>query len=365
MPRPEAIKTEHSVEWHWEKFAEFCRFKAEVREPSPHLQMLGVLTEGLPYYEKAWFICLYANFYNIPSAMVMYKEWPFSRVCQQADWNELGKWLLINWEGLATRTERRAVRTVKNMFECLVSLAYWIQDKLPLYTGTTAEVQAKRHWPDLNAAYDAIWVEAENDLRFMGRYIIIRLLEAMHRFMDLEPHLYDIRSIGGWSPKLAIGLLYPEYLPLLLSPDTKENVHQVDLIAYHAIATFEADYSTPMSPYVFAAMLCEYRVAYEKRHQYPGWTIDQEPAYWLKIDGFWQEKRGYQWAKEIEEKFLAARLALFPVENLGEIQGWPSGTRVEPRSTLRDHGYNWSDKRYDYELMKFQNDFANPVRRQA
>lgn len=355
MPSPAAIQTEHSTEWHWEKFAEFCRFKAEVREPSPHLQMLGPLTEGLPYFEKAWFICLYANFYNIPSAMVMYEEWPYKRLTQMKDWDELKTWLNLNWHGLRTRTERRAVRTVQNMFECLMSLAFWMQDKLPGWTGI-------RDWADLETTYDDIWKEAENDLRFMGRYIIIRLLEAMHRFMDLQPHLYDIRSIGGWSPKLALGLLFPEHLPLLLSPDTKENVKRVDEIAFHAIRVFSDTFRTPMSPYVFAAMLCEYRVAYEKRHQYPGWTIDQEPAYWFKIKDYWDSQKGWQWVNHVQQKFFEARLLLFPEENLGELaqNGW-NDTRIPPRSTLRDYGYNWSDYRYDYNHTL---DFANPVRRQ-
>lgn len=341
------IVTEHSTEWHWWAFADFCKKKAEVHEPSPHMQMIGTITEGKPIEEVIWFSCLYAAYYNIPSALVTWKEWPWER----AKSYNMELWLKENWKGTFTRTERRAVRTVKNMNACMTSLAWWADHRVPKYLEISS---------DTHEDYDSIWQETEKNLAFMGRYIIIRLLEGLHRFADLKPKLYDIRSIGGWSPKRAMGLLYPEQIELLLSPDTKENIKKVDALAFSAMDRFAEEYDIPMSPYVFAAMLCEYRVAYENRKQYPGWTIDQEPAYWYKIMDYWVEHRGASWVGEVESQFFGAREKLFSPYCLGEVNGWVDGTRIEPRRVLRDYGYNWSDLEYDF---KATTDFSNPVRR--
>lgn len=359
MPNPAPIQTEHSTSWHWEKFAEFTAFKAEVKEPSPHMQMIGPLTDGSSFKDILWFTGLYANFYNIPSALAMWQDLPVSLAEEfmVPESHAVEQWLSVNWAGLTTRTERRTVRSVPKMAECLRSYWRWMNEKLPIYLGPA---YANMDPSENESLYDLIWKEAEHDLRYMGRYIIIRLMEGLHRFVGLQPYLYDIRSIGGWSPKRALGLLYPEHLDLLLSPDTKENVQKVDEIAYATMERFATDYAVPMSPYVFAAMLCEYRVAYENRHQYPGWTLCQEPAHWYKIKPFWLKARGQLWVNELEQKFFGVRTALFPSRCLGELHGW-SDKRSEPRSSLRDFGYNWSDLHFNYWATKELGDWNRPV----
>lgn len=357
MPKTvKPIETEHDAQWHWDKFADFSALKATVHEPSPHLQMIGELTEGKAVEDRIWFTGLYAAFYNIPSALVMWEEWPYYKA-KTADPEEIKAWLTENWSGTFTRVERRAVRTVSNMHQCIMSYLKWMQDDYPGYLryGPQHPNVLKSEW------YDYVWQDTDKKLKFMGRYIIIRLLEALHRFSGLEPYLYDIRSIGGWSPKRALGLLYPDDIPLLMSPDTKENILKVDALAYGAMERFNNEYGVTMSPYVFAAMLCEYRVAYEKMHQYPGWTIDQEPAYWYKIKPYWIFKYGQDWCYwRIEKPFYETRIKLFSQFCLGEINGWP-GTRVEPREVMRKHGYNWSDLLYDYTATASHGSFASPI----
>lgn len=348
MPTVNPIVDEHGTQFHWDKFAEFCIFKNRVKEPSPHMQMIGPLTAGYPKEDVIWFSGLYAAFYNIPSALAMWYEFNWERAVNEPG-NLLG-WLADNWAGLTTRTERRTVRTPEKMAQCILSYIVWASEDLPKMLNIPKNA-------DNDIAYDAIWLQADSRLRYMGRYIIIRLLEALHRFADLWPRLYDIRSIGGWSPKRALGLLHPDQLELLLSSDTKENIAKVDRLAFGTIDRIAKEYGYKMSPYIFAAMLCEYRVAYENRHQYPGWTIDQEPAYWNKIKPYWAF-RNKELARWTEEKFYTTRL-IFPKECLGEHNGWP-GTRIEPRSTLRNFGYNWIDLDYDFNATK---DFSKPVHR--
>jgi hypothetical protein len=107
--------------------------------------------------------------------------------------------------------------------------------------------------------------------------------------------------------------------------------------------------------YVLAAMLCEYREYFERRHQYPGWTIDQEPLLYDKVRKYW--------ANDLDTKlFWSTRKALFPHKALGEIKGDWYGTRWPVTKTLRDFGYVWSDLRYDYGSTLNNDDFSNPVK---
>lgn len=351
---PEPIQTEHDSDWHWKMFADFAKNKAIVKEPSPHMQMIGLLTEGKSKEDVVWFSGLYAAFYNIPSAMVMFKEWPWELAVQEPE--AVAFWVHEHWRGLATRTERRTVRTPDKMAECILSYIQWAKKDFPQYIRQTSFLGSQQEEDD---AYDEIWQDSDKKLRYMGRYIIIRLLEALHRFAGLKPRLYDIRSIGGWSPKRALALLYPENMSVLLSSDTKTNVQLVDAMAWAAMGRFKSQFNVTMSPYVFAALLCEYRVAYENRRQYPGWTIDQEPAYWYKIKSYWEMTKGLPFIHEVERQFTDVRKALFSEHCLGELNGW-SGTRVEPRSVMRDHSYNWNDQYYKYNETT---DFSQPVAR--
>jgi hypothetical protein len=96
--------------------------------------------------------------------------------------------------------------------------------------------------------------------------------------------------------------------------------------------------------YVLAALLCEYRVAYENRGQYPGRTIDQELEY---LNG----PKGAYWAALYDTALWSAREAVVPHEALGEKQCW-TGVRHDLSRWLRDNGTVWSDTIYDYQTME-------------
>ena len=89
-------------------------------------------------------------------------------------------------------------------------------------------------------------------------------------------------------------------------------------------------------------MLCEYREAYEDRHQYPGRTIDQELEYLSGPKARWWEDRGFQ------TLLWKARSETFPAYALGEVQGW-QGVRHDLSRWLRDKGENWTDSRHEYQ----------------
>jgi hypothetical protein len=104
-------------------------------------------------------------------------------------------------------------------------------------------------------------------------------------------------------------------------------------------------------------MLCEYKGAYENRHQYVGWTIDQEPLLYEKVIKYFGKQ-----SEDISKKLWSARESLHPKEVLGEIQGW-GGTRWDLARVLRDYGYVWSDLKYDYWETLKSKDWSKPIKR--
>jgi hypothetical protein len=197
--------------------------------------------------------------------------------------------------------------------------------------------------------YDRVW-ESVSGIKFFGRYINIRFVEGLRRYCGVPAMLYDIRSVGGWSPKRALAYLYPERAAALLQ-EGAEGDRLTDRLAYELLAQVCKELPA-VNEYVLAAMLCEFKSAFENRKQFVGHTIDQEPDLYDKVQRYWGDAvdRDLLWR---------ARAALFPPEVLGEVSGW-QGYRHSLARVLRDHGYVWSDLLHDYAATT---DYANPVLR--
>lgn len=197
---------------------------------------------------------------------------------------------------------------------------------------------------EAHADYETWW-KAVNRVEFFGRYISIRAIEAIRR--DAEAHgnlhpemeLADIRSIGGDSPVRALTMFFPEWFqPMILNTKDPGGADEAATFLLNELQ----DTGSPMNHYQFAAMLCEYREAYEDGHQYPGRTIDQELAYMNgKHIAYWEAK-GYAMG------LRSARRDLFPHEALGEVDHRWEGVRPELSHLLRDWGVVWSDMRYQW-----------------
>jgi hypothetical protein len=335
---------EHSASWHFKKFVQFTKYKGQVGEPSPHLAIVGHMSRKKPVHDKAWMLGCYGATYCLPSAQAIWGEWSYLKVLRRPKKFEL--WLKNNWKGIVTRTERRCVRTYPKMFRCLYGYAKWVDEEFEALPGLRKrESLSKREY------YDAVW-KSVTSVPFMGRYISIRLVEGLRRYCGVEGALlYDVRSIGGWSPKKAMTFLYPEQANMLLT-DSKEGNKVSDECAKDLLVSTR-DHLPDVDYYIIAAMLCEYREAFERRHQYPGWTLDQEPLLYDKV--------ALYWGKDFDGGELwKARAAIFPRAAVGEIGKRWYGTRWDCAKTLRDHGYNWTDVKYAFENTK---DFSNPVRR--
>ena len=288
-----------------------------------------------------WLLCLYAATYCLPSAQVIWSLQTPELARDHPD--RLRDWVEKNWKGIITRTERRCVRSPAKMTDCLNSYAVWMEEEFP----------ALKRLPKggyTHENYEIVW-DSVAKVRYFGRYINIRFIEGLRRYFGVPARLYDIRSVGGWSPKRALCYLYPKYLDALLIDDVAGNV-LTDQLANEVLDRVQGKLPK-VDEYVLAAMLCEYKAAFENHKQYPGWTIDQEPLLYDKVFDYWGDA--------VDRKALwRARKALFPAKVLGELGGW-NGTRWELAKVLRDFGYNWTDLQYDYRATLARGDWAKPV----
>lgn len=333
---------ERNSDWHLEKFIQFTAIKQKIGEPSPHLAVVGYMCRDSKVEDKLWLLGCYGATYCLPTAHVIWTKQPLGYVRTHPQ--RFARWVSDNWPGIVTRTERRCVRTPVKMAECLISYMQWVQKDFPALSSARGR--------NGRAFYDKVW-ESVSKIRYFGRYINIRLIEGLRRYCSVPASLYDIRSIGGWSPKKCLCYLYPERAKQLLVDD-KEGNTLTDELAYDLLEKVVAKVPS-VNCYILAAMLCEYKGAFEKRHQYPGWTIDQEPLLYDKVFRYWGDAvdRDVLWR---------ARAVLFPKQVLGECNGW-NGTRWEVAKVLRDFGYNWNDFTHDYMATLSADNFESPVNR--
>lgn len=333
---------ERSAEWHLEKFIEFTGLKQKLGEPSPHLAVVGYMSRESSLDDRLWLLGCYAATYCLPTAHVIWTTQPLAVV--ERGHVQFTEWILANWKGIVTRTERRCVRTPEKMTDCLLSYTKWMRSEFPKLVKEDGETS--------EAFYDRVW-ESVHTIRYFGRYINIRLIEGLRRYCGVPAKLYDIRSIGGWSPKKCLCYLYPERAEQLLIDDVVGN-ELTNRLAYDLLAKVQLRLPS-VDCYVLAAMLCEYKGAFEKRHQYPGWTLDQEPLLYDKVFAYWGDA--------VDKQVLwDARAALFPKYALGEFNGW-NGTRWDAAKVLRDEGYNWDDRVHDYNKTLSHSRFSTPLRK--
>lgn len=329
------MPSDHPAEWHHEKFVEFITYKQAVGEPSPHMTIAGHMSQGEPLAELYWRAGVYAAPYSVLTSEAIWREWPWPRA--KADPDGLVAWVAKHWQGFHVRTERRMVRTPESMAKCLLSYRDW------MLAGHYERLLFWQSMANDHEAYDAwYWSlrgkRAGEGVHNFGRYITIRVVEFMRRYAGAKAELYDIRSIGGESPVRCLSLLYPEWeRQLLVDKDAKV----ADLLGEDLLERVQTHLPL-VGHYVLAAMLCEYREAYEDHHQYPARTIDQELDYLNGPKGQYWAERGYH--TEIWE----ARKAVIPHAALGEVTGKWSGLRHDLSRWLRDKGTNWTDTLYTY-----------------
>lgn len=305
-------------------FAEFAKWDKASGGPDSHMATVGWLVKDLPVEQRLWQIGLYLGVYNVPTAEALWHHFPRAEDLPPAA--EVEAWLRSQWDGIATRRERRSVRRPEQLAQFLVSYADWC----------LVQPQGWWHEPD---GYEDAWASALG-IYSVGRYIAIKLLEAAHRYCYMAASIPDIRAKDGWSPREGLALIYPEHFDVLMDPNG--DIATVEAIADGHFVMVNEDYGVDLTRFEHQVFLCDYKQSYVGMRQYPGRSLDSEIEYYLAVLPFWPE---------VPFRMFDARAALFPPECLGEITG-RTGVRKELGRFLRDTRSTWSDLLYQYPSME-------------
>lgn len=315
---------------HRENFFHFSKLHLDTGCPDPHLKIIVDEMKRIENpYDAAWLAGCYVGPYEVCTGALIAHDWNVWTTRKEPE--KFGAWISDNWYNFNIRRERRAARTVKKMTECLLSYADFVcnRDKLSAVS---------------NEGFDTLWKFADANLRYFGRYALIKLLHALHEGGLVHNDINDIRANGGWSPRETLALING-------LEDTKDNkapmITKVNTRAFTGKEELEDYLGKEVSWYDYEVLLCNYR-QYPKHH--PGWPHDSDLKYYLAF----KSKFG-----EPSINFKAIRANLFHSVVLGEVNGW-DGPREELDNTFYKYGYHWSDILYDY---KTTTDLANPVDR--
>lgn len=322
-----------------DQFGQFCVLKKQVGGPDVHMKAAGAGTEDAGE-ERPWRLAVYNNFCSTPTAAVIWATWSLDEI-----WNleleDIEKFVKENWAGLPIRQNRRPARSVPKLARSLYTLSEWMEKSYPFLEGMNYE----EAWSSLDSVYT--W----------GRYVKIKFLETARCYLGFDQLIApNIRSAGGWSPRKALGILYPELASVIAN---KARNDRTTLFLVHGVADevrhFVTENYVPVSNYELEALLCNYRQTLSLRKAfYVGRTIDSELEYDAKIRAYWG---AYPYQDKFN--FFATRQKVFPVHCLGEVMGW-DGVRKDLSPLLTENGILWSDVVFDYNSSK--NDLSHPVR---
>lgn len=331
---PEEAIAHAGAEDHWHRFAEFVYYERAVGGPDPHMRLVGEgMSAGEDWREIVWRGGCYIGVYNVPTAQVL---WEHLRPEEAVDYDKAAAFVADAWGGLTMRRERRAVRTPTKLAKYLCTYAQWMEELADQPWATTTNDYAAA-WRDVHRVYG------------LGRYVALKLIEYLGRYAGSPTRLEGIMAKGGWSPRQALALLYPNGAHSLMGDDSPHNVQHAEHVARLGRDRLAESYGIDLDWYNFQVLLCDYKQSYVGKRQFPGRSQDSELEYWRKIDAWWG----------LDRKMFEARARLFPLEALGEHNGWVS-VREELGNVLRDFKYTWSDLLYDYDSTV---DLRKPVQR--
>lgn len=334
------VLTAAEVERHRVGFVEFCRLKIAVNGPDVHMKVAGVGTEHLGLTERMWWFGVYTSLCSTPPAAAIWARWPLERVLAEGD--TLEGWLRENWAGIPVRKNRRPVRSPAKLARNIRSYARWLDGEMrdPLLD-----------WSD----YDSVWNAVDRHVIFFGRYALIKLLEVFRRyagFSGLEAP--DIRAAGAWSPRKCLAFLYPEHGKLLVQGgSSREALAEVHALASRERERLSEKLGREVSFYELEALLCNYRQTFSGT-LYVGRTIDSELDYYNQVVGHFGDDPFLG-----RFDFFGTRKRVFPVECLGEVNGW-EGVRKPLFDVYATYGYVWSDVLYDWHATM---DLGSPALR--
>lgn len=327
-------------EFRINQLGRFCREKVRVGGPDIHMRAAIIGTEGADPSVRPWRLAVYNTFCSTPPAAVV---WRWEPEAIELLTEEFADWIKENWPGLPIRQNRRPMRSIPKLTRTIVSLSDWVWkggiERLPEQT------------------YEEAWTSLD-DVYTWGRYVKIKFLETMRRTQPGCGHLEapNIRASGGWSPRAALAVCYPEHAHILAdkSRNDRKTINFVHAVAEDA-RQFVVDNYVDVSNYQVEALLCNYRQTLSERKAfYVGRTIDSELAYDRKVRAHFGPEA---YADTFD--FFKTRTQAFPPACLGEKNGWDD-VRLDISPLLREYDIVWTDLEYDYQASK--EDLSHPVR---
>jgi hypothetical protein len=277
---------------HWPLWIDFVRAETSAHGPDPQFELLLELAPEQSEIEKVWLAGCYGAHHCVPSAFAVWREFRPRNVVR--DPTPLFEWLQYNWAALPVRPEMRSHRMVAKRHLCLLNFA---------------EYALSESWR--TGSYNVIWEDSISEVKFYSRYMAIKYLELLRRIARPDMVLSDMRAKNAWSPRIALGLLWPEVANIIgdKQNNTPNAIALAEECATRTIKRLEEREIT-ISYFQLQVMLCEYREALVGGF-YDGGGHDEEMDY-IKI---------------AESKFdmthvWETRKRIFKHEYLGELNGW-------------------------------------------
>jgi len=327
--------TEADAIEHRRRFIEFSRLELATGGPDHHLYTIAKLArETDDKRTAAWMIGCYMGPYNIPGGLVINNYWSASQVLDGPV--ALEAWLRANWAGIPFRRERRPARAPHRLAPYLTSYATWLD------------------WLFANGpetlTYNELW-ESLEDVKTIGRYSGMKLLEGLRRAGVTRAEMPDLRigTGGDWSPRLSLSYMYPKYDELFNRTQGRVASKRIEQFADGLYRDYYKDEIDLPDVYHFEVLLCDYKQSVDGKY-YPGRPLDSE------IGQLYKARAAFP-AIDFDRVFEIRR-ELFDECYLGEYKNRWSDRREALGETMNQHGYYWTDARYNYVPSL---DLANPV----
>lgn len=280
----------------WEVFSGFVTEELAVGGPDPQFKLITHLSRNHDPVERVWLIGCYGAHHCVPSA---YAVWSNFRVNTLVDFpheqERLYTWLDQHWDNLPVRPEMRNHRMIEKRWTCLMDFARYAHSER-WKTGT----------------YQEVWDDSVAQVKYYGRYMAIKVLEMLRMSVRPDLVLSDLRAKNAWSPRIALGLLFPDEADIIADRNANSwsEVLLAEEIANEAIEELDACYGIRLSHFQLQVLLCEFRELLVGGF-YPGAGHDEEMEY-IKI-----AERSFDMSAVWE-----ARSEIFPHKYLGEKNDW-------------------------------------------
>lgn len=328
---------ELTTEEHWGFFIEFCTAETRSGGPDPQIPTVLGMSEGCSREELFWRILCYGATHAVPYAEVLWQAWPFDRI-RNATPDQVLAWstYMLGNKLFHVRVERRCVRRPDWLTEYLLAARNWDSHSVLAYCEDASPYSGYNYtWDSLVA------------IPRLGRYIALKLAAALEQTGIFPISAPDIRPRNAWSPRRMLALLWPER-DIPQEGNNAKTLAAVNTAAFDTQARLK-DSGLDLTLFQVQVLLCEYRESFQgSRGYYPGKSLDEELA-------FAERAR-----RELnhDSTIWATRTKLFPIQHLGEHNGWNS-SRTELKKVFRRYNYIWADCRYDYH--KSVSNLAAPI----